>query len=292
MPPHPSKGRGAHLTTHGFSSIAFRSAGVLRLCAFEALRRSHLWRGVVRAKGFLVFAESAGYRLTVQQTGGRIDVTLSSGAVAATALDDDCHCVLVLIGQKLEAEALLRALQRCEHEVAAPGECAPCDDDGGAVGGVAGDDAASSGVAGESTANLAAVGAALAERIRRDPRFDAESVRVLDGGRLVRFRLHGWLGVDREELNRELLDAVNTGAASGHAWLAPYRGWPDADAGGGGGGCSGGMQLLQPLCAGDDARLVWRTLYDATESVMAAHFAALYCGGCDCLDKLAGQALT
>ena len=42
----------------------------------------------------------------------------------------------------------------------------------------------------------------------------------------------------------------------------------------------------------DEGRAVWRVLYEATEAVMRAHFAAIYCGGCDCLEALAGQVLT
>ena len=98
--------------------------------------------------------------------------------------------------------------------------------------------------------------------------------------------------MDADDLTRELLVQVNTGSASGGAWLAPCRrlscAAPDekrADP-------TSALTLLQPLCDGDDARAVWRVLYDATELVMRGHFAAIYCGGCDCLENLAGQVLT
>ena len=50
------------------------------LVAFEQLRRSPAWLAVVRAKGFVALAESPGFRLTMQQAGGRLDVVPISEA--------------------------------------------------------------------------------------------------------------------------------------------------------------------------------------------------------------------
>jgi hypothetical protein len=45
------------------------------------------------------------------------------------------------------------------------------------------------------------------------------------------------------------------------------------------------------LAPGDDAAVAWGVVYRATETVMMGHFGAFFCGGCDCIDKLAGQVL-
>ena len=272
-----------HLESDGFRSFAFRTRHPLHLGAFEQLRRSALWQPVVRAKGFVCLAESAGFRLTMQQAGGRFDVTFRACATAASpgeaaaaaAASGAMGCVLVLIGQTMDEAALLAALHACEAcdtaEGAADGvPCAPCDDHDP-----------------EAAAKLASVGAALVARVKRDTRYDPDAASVLDGGAHVAMRMHGWLNVDAEVLNAELMERVNTGAASGHTWVAPCY-MPTGDDGTG----PPALTLLLPLVAGDEPRPVWRTLYDATEAVMTEHFAAIYCGGCDCLENLAGKVLT
>ena len=64
------KGGGStHLERDAFRSISFSSKRALRVAPFERVRRSATWRSVVRAKGFLTFAECEGYALTYQQAG-------------------------------------------------------------------------------------------------------------------------------------------------------------------------------------------------------------------------------
>ena len=102
------------------------------------------------------------------------------------------------------------------------------------------------------------------------------------GGSLVAFRLLAWLGADAEDLNNDLLDGVNL-HGSGRRWLAPRREQIDGVR---------QLVLMQPLCAGaDDARACWAEVAAAAERVMARRFAGVYCGGCDCLENLAGKVL-
>ena len=144
-----------HLESDRFSSIAFSSDRPLRLGAFERLRHTAAWRCVVRAKGFLRFEESDGFLITYQQVGGRVEVLTSSlepqaergGGRAARLAEIESEssispqsssspqkaCTLVLIGQNLDREWLLRGLKACEAEEASPSEgdegtgCAACD---------------------------------------------------------------------------------------------------------------------------------------------------------------------
>ena len=272
---------------------------------------------MVRAKGFLRFEESLSYLVTYQQVGGRIEVrTQSTEAPPPSA---GRLCTLVLIGQSLDDAALLRDLRGCESSSSSsspadadsagdPAGCelcevaGPVDDEGGR---------SSAGTAGaaERAATPPSVGDAFAARVRSDTRFDAESTSVRQGGTLVAFRMLGWLGVGTEELTSQLMEQLNFGAPSG---------------GGGGGGGGGGssvktpqavaaaaittpawclpcreddgaavskLMLLLPLATGSDPAAVWAAVYQAVEVVMMGHFGALFCGGCDCIDKLAGQVL-
>ena len=72
---------------------------------------------------------------------------------------------------------------------------------------------------------------------------------------------------------------VNT-AGNGVSWLLPKE---DA---------AGKLLLLQALTPADEAARLWSNVYACTEQVMATHFGALFCGGCECFDVLAGQVLT
>ena len=278
--PSPRGGRSSpgHLAQDGFRSISYRSSRPLLVARFERLRRSAVWRSVVRAKGFLSFAECSGFRLTMQQAGGRLEVTSHEGGEKGgegRAVCAEGGCVLVMIGQFLEEEALLSGLRACE---APPDEDLPtamsdlvvCGDSNATGDGV--------------STELVAVAETLAARVKRDTRFDASGVSVLGGGSLVAIRMYGWLGVGAEQLTTELIEQINCGSSSGSSWVAPCRQADGTDA--------LALTLLQPLVEGDDAKTVWRTIYNATEAVMAAHFAAIYCGGCDCLENLAGQVLT
>ena len=319
------RAREGHLVRDGFRSIAFRPSRPLHLQRFECLRRSPAWQAVVRAKGFLRFAESGGFRLTVQQAGGRFDVVASE---CASPSEEGSDAVLVLIGQSLDERALLDGLRACEVDVPPCGDpstvdekgmaaaCLQCEGDNDPVvdahaprqaGTVAaqptvvtveampaavapGGAPAAAPATSETTAKIAE---SLLSQMRRDTRFDDAAAQVLAGGTLISLRLIGWLGVSAEDLTWQLLEQVNTGAASGDAWLAPCRIGDTADT------PSGAppppkapLMLLQPLHADDSAPVVWSRLYDATEAVMRVHFAAIYCGGCDCLENLAGQVLT
>ena len=103
---------------------------------------------MVRAKGFLTFAESPGYLVTLQQCGARVDARATEAAAgdgaraeggrapAAAAGSKEAArrpqgqppqvgCTLVMIGQALDRSALLDGLRACE----APG----ADDDGGVL---------------------------------------------------------------------------------------------------------------------------------------------------------------
>ena len=290
LPPWAMSGalaKGGHLEVDGFRSISFKSSKRLRLARFEQLRRTDAWRNVVRAKGFLSFAESGGYRITFQQVGGRVDVrTARCGVESVESVD--AGSTLVLIGQALQAAALLDGLRACEEEVGEEAEasaskeqegtCAPCDL-------TENDDASGFGASTEAAAaKLLALGEAFAARVSKDTRFEVATVR--DGGSMVAFRMHTF-GVSADELTSQLLEQINAGSDTGllgaSSWVAPCRD-DRATAG-------AQLSLLQPLVAGDDAAAVWGVVYRATEQVMMGHFGALFCGGCDCIDKLAGQVL-
>ena len=51
------------------------------------------------------------------------------------------------------------------------------------------------------------------------------------------------------------------------------------------------LTLLQALAPESSAEAVWQVVYQATEVVMMGYFGAVFCGGCECIDKLAGQVL-
>jgi len=99
----------AHLRHDAFSSVAYESTARLRLAAFEQLRLSDEWAGVVRAKGFVSFVECPSYRLTLQACGARLEAIASRAAPSATSTSR-----LVLLGQGLQAPKLLRLLRECE----------------------------------------------------------------------------------------------------------------------------------------------------------------------------------
>ena len=260
-------GASAHLAQDGFRSVAFVAERALRLVAFEAARTDGAMAGVLRAKGFLRFAECDGYSLTLQACGGRLEVRTRSDDDDAAASDGagaDGGCRFVMIGQRLAEAPLLRRLAACEDAGGAPagadGECAPCapEADGAAA-------------------------AAFCAALAKDQRFELRWVREAEaGGSLVAFRLLAWLGADAEDLNNDLLDGVNL-HGSGRRWLAPRREQIDGVR---------QLVLMQPLCGGaDDARACWAEVAAAAERVMARRFAGVYCGGCDCLENLAGKVL-
>ena len=99
----------AHLRHDAFSSVAYESTARLRLAAFEQLRLSDEWAGVVRAKGFVSFVECPSYRLTLQACGARLEAIASRAVPSATSTSR-----LVLLGQGLQAPKLLRLLRECE----------------------------------------------------------------------------------------------------------------------------------------------------------------------------------
>ena len=298
-----SSSSSSHMDADRYQSVAFRSDKRLHAALFEAVRLSPEWRKVVRAKGFLTIAEAPGYDLIYQQAGGRVDVRVGGGGVATKGDRsggggggaDSGGCTLVMIGQSLDAAALLAKLEAAceqpEEVVAAEAEaeeaeavglavelgCMACDEEGGAEEGVA--------------QELADVAEAFARRVRSDTRFDAAATMALDGGRLVSFRMHGFYEINADELTWQLLEEINTGAASGATWLVPRR---SAGDGGESKARAPPLELLMPLTAGSDAALRWKAVYNAVEVVMMGHFGAVFCGGCDCIDtgKLAGQVLT
>ena len=109
-PPRPQlRQHSTHLRRDAFSSVAYESTARLRLAAFEQLRLSDDWAGVVRAKGFVSFVECPGYRLTLQACGARLEAIALR--VAPSATSTSC---LVLLGQGLQAPKLLRLLRECE----------------------------------------------------------------------------------------------------------------------------------------------------------------------------------
>ena len=109
-PPRPQlRQHSAHLRRDAFSSVAYESTARLRLAAFEQLRLSEDWAGVVRAKGFVSFVECPGYRLTLQACGARLEAIALR--VAPSAPSTSC---LVLLGQGLQGPKLLRLLRECE----------------------------------------------------------------------------------------------------------------------------------------------------------------------------------
>jgi len=108
-----------------------------------------------------------------------------------------------------------------------------------------------------------------------------------EGGSLVAFRLIGWFAVPSDALTAELRDAFNLGGR-GVTWLAPRRVRPDSTADG------YTLELLQAMSTerADEVRTRWSEVQKAAEGVMMSHLGEMVCGGCDCLDTLAGKVLT
>ena len=134
---------------------------------------------------------------------------------------------------------------------------------------------------------LAKLCADFVEFMRRDHRFEVEGV---ESGALVtalvRFRLLGWYSVAGDTLTAELREALNR-SGNGVSWLAPCRVAPTD-------GMSHTLVLTQPLCGGhaEEALHRWADVQRAAEGVMMAHLGEIVCGGCDCLETLAGKVLT
>ena len=86
-------------------------------------------------------------------------------------------------------------------------------------------------------------------------------------------------------------------AEATHAVAAPTRRrWKQMEADGGEADSMlsgrGRLTLVWPIGPSSDALKAWRALSAATEEVMQNHFGAFFCGGCECLENLAGQVLT
>ena len=269
----------------------------------------------MRAKGFLRFEESDGFLITYQQVGGRVEVLTSSlepqtergGGRAARLAEIESEssispqsssspqkaCTLVLIGQNLDREWLLRGLKACEAEEASPSEgdegtgCGACDIHDSAANETDASD-------NSSAAALHAATTGFASRVRSDTRFDSAAIAVRECGALVAFRMHGWLGVSANELTTQLMEQINgvdsssstrstPGGATGTTYCVPFY---DKTAPAG-----EQLTLLQALAPESSAAAVWQVVYQATEVVMMGYFGAVFCGGCECIDKLAGQVL-
>jgi len=126
--------------------------------------------------------------------------------------------------------------------------------------------------------------ATFARRVRADPRFEVLWVR----GRLVCFRLVAWYSAEAETLNAELLSEVNASVSgSGRSWIAPTREGSGDDGGGG----RDSLSLLHASGPRTSPAVCWADVKAATERVMLRHMGEFVCGGCDCLDTLAGQVL-
>lgn len=190
-----------------------------------------------------------------------------------------------MIGPRLDRVALLEALRACEEPGAEDEEiCAAVEVDSEADSETTeAAEAASEAAEAAERAERARLGEAFAACMRLDQRFELEAIE--GGGSLVCFRLLGWFAVEGDALTAELRDTANLNGA-GVTWLAPRRVKP----------ASGGpysLVLLLPLCAGvDDALVRWAEVLRAAEAVMMAHLGEIVCGGCDCLDTLAGKVLT
>mmetsp|Transcript_81035 Transcript_81035/g.242779 ORF Transcript_81035/g.242779 Transcript_81035/m.242779 type:complete len:89 (+) Transcript_81035:609-875(+) len=87
------------------------------------------------------------------------------------------------------------------------------------------------------------------------------------------------LGASSEELNSEMMHDMNT-RSSGRYWLAPHR----SDV--------GELQLLSSVANKHEAQGCWVEVQKVTERMMAKYFEGVFCGGCNCLEQLAGKALT
>jgi hypothetical protein len=107
---------------------------------------------------------------------------------------------------------------------------------------------------------------------------------------LVRFRLLGWYSVAGDTLTAELREAVNR-RGHGVSWLASCHVAPVTAPSE---GTSHTLVLMQPLCGGhaEEALHRWADVQRAAEGVMMSHLGEIVCGGCDCLETLAGKVLT
>ena len=261
---------GGHLSRDGFRSVAFRSERRMRVGNFEAVRLSAAWQEVVRAKGFVYFEESVGYRATLQFCGARLDVRWEPCA-------DGGETTFVMIGQRLLADPLLRQLtvalapDLSETYGLIGDGCGLCEE--GSPAELGGEGRTARRTSAPTTPTAAAD--RFASRIRKDTRFEL----LWSKDDLVGFRLPAMLGAEAEQLNTELLEGVNT-RGGGRSWLAPAR---DA---------AGEMLLLQPVPNAAAEAIAWAELYRATELLMAKYFEGMFCGGCNCLEQIAGKALT
>ena len=50
--------------------------------------------------------------------------------------------------------------------------------------------------------------------------------------------------------------------------------------------------MQQSIVSEAAAAMLWSDLQKATERLMAKYLEAMFCGGCDCLEQLAGKVLT
>ena len=272
-----------HLEQDSFRSVSFDGEHPLSLERFEALRGDAAWKHVVRAKGFVRFAECEGYWFTIQICGARIEVRAAPQrpsprrAMLANASIDIARGggvarrnSFVVIGvrgmQPARVMDLLRAAETKERAIAEHNDtskCATCDD--------------------PLLREAAAIASeALANYIRQDPRFQVLWVR----GGLVAFRMLGWFDTSSETLTSELLDEVNaTTTGSGRTWIVPTRSEivgnePQAQ-----------LTLLHVSGPRTKASLCWADMQCAAERVMTRHLGGFVCGSCDCIEVLAGQVL-
>jgi len=194
-------------------------------------------------------------RPSLQLAGARLDARAeASDAVGETSF--------VMIGQLLQTEALLELLASAEALGAAGDECGLCDEK--TVAAQEDEDARVTEGADRFTAY-----------VKHDTRFELQWVR----GALVAFKLPPMLGASSEELNSEMMHDMNT-RSSGRYWLAPHR----SDV--------GELQLLSSVANKHEAQGCWVEVQKVTERMMAKYFEGVFCGGCNCLEQLAGKALT
>ena len=76
-------------------------------------------------------------------------------------------------------------------------------------------------------------------------------------------------------------------SGSGRSWIAPTREGSGDDGGGG----RDSLSLLHASGPRTSPAVCWADVKAATERVMLRHMGEFVCGGCDCLDTLAGQVL-
>jgi G3E family GTPase len=279
-----------HLARDSFRSVAYSGERPLSLQAFEAMRTGDAWAHVVRAKGFLRFAECEGYWLTMQMCGSRIEARATTHRPSARRLrlieadanastdgrqsdvagagDAGGSSQMVVIGVGgMDPPRVLELLRAAEVEGPAGGgvepACGVCED--------------------AEAAEMAAASAGfLAKRMRRDPRIHVLWVR----GGVVAFRMLGWFDTTAETLNTELLNDTNSSTSgSARTWIAPTRGERCGDE------QPGQLTLLHASGPHTRPAVCWADLQAAAERVMTRHLSGFVCGSCDCLENLAGQVL-